>query len=500
MKINFFKLTLKFMVMALIAGTLFTSCKKDDDDDDDPVIVLDGLYLKPDGATDADLISEVKFSTAKNEVVQEERAELYEIYMALEAGSAGFNIVQVAGSEIMTYGPSSDFAEVAAEDLDPEEPTLGLWKGSYEETTNMFTVPEDALYHIAIDTELGKVAIAKVVWGLIGGATPGGWGSNTAMTATFDTDKMEFVVEDVTMLENEYKFRYSDGWKIVLDTELDLGEGNTGVKVNCNFGGSLTSLEAGGDNIANSEYAVYKSTMTWEKGVGHSATMEKTGEAEPLPEYYENLYMIGGSLNQEDSDSDGTPDGWQWDLTDVQMIPVHSNAHLFWRIVYLEAAGGGIKIAPVQEWGQDFGKTGDATDGVFATGSDNIPVDADGYYMVVVNLLDETVEVSDPLVYGMGDAFGTWDFASAATLFTVDNMGLTITSPVFSADGDLRIYVTANTLTNTDGDPVDWWQAEFITVDGVIEYRGTGDDQARLAVTTGQSIVLDFVNGTGTLN
>jgi hypothetical protein len=45
---------------------------------------------------------------------------------------------------------------------------------------------------------------------------------------------MDFVVDEVTMLENEYKFRYSNGWKIILDTELDLGEGKTGVKVNTN--------------------------------------------------------------------------------------------------------------------------------------------------------------------------------------------------------------------------------------------------------------------------
>ena len=38
-----------------------------------------------------------------------------------------------------------------------------------------FTVPEDGLYHVIVDTEVGVIAIAKVEWGLIGGATPNGW-------------------------------------------------------------------------------------------------------------------------------------------------------------------------------------------------------------------------------------------------------------------------------------------------------------------------------------
>ncbi|MBK7693546.1 MAG: hypothetical protein IPI30_04265 [Saprospiraceae bacterium] len=36
---------------------------------------------------------------------------------------------------------------------------------------------------------------------------------------------MEFVASDVLMLKNDWKFRYSNGWKINLDTEFDLGGG-----------------------------------------------------------------------------------------------------------------------------------------------------------------------------------------------------------------------------------------------------------------------------------
>ncbi|MCA1746055.1 MAG: SusF/SusE family outer membrane protein, partial [Bacteroidales bacterium] len=256
------------------------------------------------------------------------------------------------------------------------------------------------------------------------------------------------------------------------------------------------------DNIANEEYAIYAFEMTWSLEDGHSATQTFVREGEELPEYPDALYIIGGSLNTEDSDADDTPDGWQWDLTDVPMVPVHSNPHVFWKVVYLEAAGDGIKFAPQREWAGDFGVDAGAgeTDGVYAVGNDNVPEVTDaGYYMVVVNLLDETVEVNDPMIYGIGDAFDTWDAAQSATLFTVDNTAKTATSPAAIADGDLRIHVAASTLTKDNDDPVDWWQAEFSVIDGDIVYRGTGGDLAAVPVTTGQTVTLNFTTETGVI-
>ena len=156
-------------------------------------------------------------------------------------------------------------------------------------------------------------------------------------------------------------------------------------------------------------------------------------------------------------------------------------------------------MAPVQEWNGDFGKTGDATDGVYAKGSDNVPApETSGYYIIVANMDKdaETIEVNMAKVYGIGDAFGSWD--GETYLFTAE--ADVLKSPTFAADGDLRMYTTASTFTPVaDGPAVDWWQAEFVVLDGKIEYRGTGDDQARAAVTAGGSVSLNFKDGTGTI-
>jgi len=496
MKNYFSKGSAVLMVLAVFSMLAINSCNDDPDPDPITIPVEDGLYIMGSGTALDSLSGDGLMAKAKNEVLQETRASLYEMFIAIKGGDDGFNLVNVVGGEDEMWGPGSDFAKVAAEDLDIEEPQAGLWRGSYAMNETQFTVPEDGLYHVMVDTEVGVIAIAKVEWGLIGGATPGGWSDDTPLTeSAFDMNTITFSIDEVTMLENEFKFRYSGGWKVILDTTLVVGdEGETGVKVNTNFGGSVAALEPGGGNIANAEYAVYAFEMIWSLEDGYSATQTFVKEGDPLPEYPEEMHMVGASIG-----------GWDWDLNGIQMIPVHSNPHVFWKIAYIESGveDAGFKFSPIASWDDNFGINAGAgaTDGVYEKGGDNVPdVAASGYYMVVVNLLNETVEVSDaPMIYGIGDAFGTWDAAQAANLFTIDNTAKTATSPAFTADGDLRIHVTASTLTNADGAPVDWWQAELSVISGDIVYRGTGDDLAAVPVTTGQTVTLDFTTETGTI-
>lgn len=486
-----------WLALALVLTFTFSSCKDDDDDDPvPPILVEDGFYVVGSGTALTELDSKGMMKVTKNEVLQETRPELLEMYIAVKGGTDGFNIVEVTGQTKKTYGPGNDFAVVGEADRVTDDPKVDFWRGSYIETATKFTVPEDGLYHVVIDTELGVAVICPVEWGVIGGATPTGWSGSTPlpMKGAFDLNTMTFEAAEVTLLVNEYKFRYSDGWKIVLDENYDLGGGNKGIKVNTNFGGALNALVAGGANIANATYAVYKISMTWTLGTGTTAAVTYVKDGEPLPEYPEELYMVGSALDTADTDVDGTPDGWQWTLANYPMIPVHSHPELFWKIVWLYE-GEGFKFAPQRDWIGDFGKTGDATDGVFGKGADNVPVpDAgSGYYIVVVDLENETVEVNPATVYGIGDAFGSYDEKKPEYLFTVDNANKVIKFTDVLAATELRMYAAASTLA------CDWWQAEFMILEGVIEFRGTGNDQARVAVTAGQDVSLNFKDLTGTI-
>ncbi len=476
---HFFKGWTSLVALAMIAMVTMVSCNDDDDDNGTPpVLVEDGLYIQGAGTALTGLNGDGLMTVAINEVDKATRATLYEMYVAVKGGSDGFNIVNVVGGAATTWGPGADFAMVAEADLDVDEPS-DIWRGGYAESEAAFTVSEDGLYHIAVDTELGIVAVSKVVWGLIGGATPGGWSDDTPMTmGAFDLNTLTFTVEDVTMLESAWKFRYSGGWKVFMDTEGT-------VKINTNFGGSVDALEAGGGDIPNAEYAIYKFTMTWSLTDGHSATQTKTAEAEPLPEYPEELYMIGGALNLEDSDDNGTPDGWQWELTDMPMIPVHSHANAFWKIVWLEASEG-VKFAPQREWLGDFGSADDTQPGVgdHLKGSSNVAAPAEaGYYMVWIDLERDSISVTVPEVYLLGDAIGSWDTPNADALFTVDNANekLTITKTLV-ADATLRMYAWHKWH-------YDWWQHELMILSDMIEFRGAGDDQVSVSVVAGDATI-----------
>lgn len=468
MKMNMFKLSWLFLA-ALLA---FSSCK---DDDPDPV-VEDGWYIKGAGTALTELDAKGLFKSTKNETGQVDRPTLMETYIAVEGGTAGFSIVKVEGGVETTYGPGTDFALVDAANLNVEEPRNGLWKGTFAEGTTPYTFETSGLYHVVFDTEVMKIAVAKADWGIIGGATPGGWSESTEMPATFNLETMTFEVNPLTLLQNEYKFRYSNGWKIFFETGV--------LSVNTNFGGTLEALVPGGANIANATYANYKVQLTWTLGTGFTAAVTWVSDAEPLPEYPENLYMIGATIG-----------GWDWTANGIKMHPVHSHPELFWGIVWCEAgvADAGIKFAPGMEWVGDFGVNGDPTDGVWAKGSNNMPdVATSGFYTIVVDLENNTIERNAAKVYLIGDCIGSWDANNAAGLFTPTATDVSITKDL--AAGNLRMYVSATTLA------CDWWQAEFNVFGTEIQYRETGGDQAAVPVTAGNyTISLDFKTNTGSV-
>lgn len=114
--------------------------------------------------------------------------------------------------------------------------------------------------------------------------------------------------------------------------------------------------------------------------------------------------------------------------------------------------------------------------------------------MVVVNLADQTIELAEPAVYGMGDVFGGWNAATPANKFTVDNTAKTISFASAPANGKLRMHATASTLK------CDWWQAEFNIINGNIEFRGKGDDQTDIpTLVAGQKITLNFSTMKGSI-
>jgi len=488
MKKNSIKKMLQLMSIIMLAGVVLVSCKKDDDDDPTPTPtpVEDGIYVVGAGTALTDFDIKGLLTATTNEAAENApRAALLDIYVAVKGGE-GFNIIKVAGTTRTTYGPGADFAEVPEADLQVDEPTGKFWRGSIAETETQFIVPEDGLYHVVYDTELGKVVVALAKWGAIGAATPGGWTESTEMTAPFNLNKMEFTVTELTLQQNSWKFRYSNGWKIFIDVDGT-------VKVNTNLGGSIDALVPGGGDIINDTYGVYTVTLTWELGKDWVATAVKTGDGEPLPDYPEALYLVGAA----------TAYGWdEPGSTDEALMHKIAgggdNNGIFWKIAHL-AGGEGFKLSAAAWTAPNLGfaeiSEFDAEGIEVLDVEGNMSVANSGMYILVLDLRNDMVKLSvkEAVVYGIGDAFGSWDEDVEAYKFTAGVSANSIVSPALNADGNVRMYADHPWIPA-------WWNAEFNVFEGKIEYRNdSSDDQAAVPGTAGQVVTLNFDDNTGTI-
>ncbi|NLN96035.1 MAG: SusF/SusE family outer membrane protein [Bacteroidales bacterium] len=489
MKKNHLRKLLYLMGVLLLASMVMIACKKDDPDPDPTPQVEDGIYIKGAGTALVEFDLKGLMKPTLNENGQEERAELLELFVAVKGGSEGFNIVKVAGTTHTVYGPGADFAQITEDEWDTsnEYPrTSRFWRGLIAETDAKFTIPNDGLYQVVYDTELGVVVIVEAKWGMIGAATPGGWSDDTEMTTSFDLQKMEFKVVDIPLLKNDWKFRIGNGWKVWMNEDGS-------VRVNTNLGGSVSAPTPGGDDFVNDEYALYTVTLNWELGKPFAGDIVKTGEGEPLPEYPEEMFLVGSA----------TAYGWDTPGTyeDALMHPLAGGAPsegIFWKIAHLEG-GEGFKLSD-EGWGAvnlGYNEIDEFDAEGVEVGEDggNMKVAESGMYIIVLNLRDDQIKVSvkPAEVYGIGDAFGGWDAAVPANKFTIDNNAKTLVSPPLAATANIRMYAEHNWIP-------DWWNAEFNVFNGEILYRNAGGDQEAVPGEAGQVITLHFDDNTGSID
>jgi hypothetical protein len=354
MKNLMIKLSTILAVAALFAIVFsVTSCKKDEETTP-PVVVLDGYYVVGAGTAYTAVNDKAMMKSTYNEILNGDgvtpasakRTELLELYIPVKAGADGFNIVQIAGSVTKTYGPGADFATVTNPTGD-EPKDVFFKKGSFIETTNKFTVTEDGLYHVVLDYGLNKVVVTKADWQIIGSATALGWTSTPLTASAFNTTTMSWELTNVTLTGNEYKFRYSFGWKIVLDTVLDLGGGKKGVNVNTNFGYSKDTLLPGGKNIANAVPGIYTVNLSYTLGSGYKATLTKTADL-PLTDWTGvKCDAVGDGISSDNANAIPDPSGWAWGnklLADGGGVPTKVGNIYTWVWTVIFEADKGFKV------------------------------------------------------------------------------------------------------------------------------------------------------------
>ena len=390
MKELFLKSTKTLVIMAALFGVItLNSCK--DDEEVTPAeeeLVEDGFYIQGPSSAYAGYDIKATLSSTRNEVLQEDRATLLEIFVALKAGD-GFNIMQVAGNERTSWGPGTDWASAMGGN---EEPQVDIQRGAIATTATRFTVPTDGLYQVVIDTETGKGAVVPVEWGFIGQSTPGGWSGDTKFDApAFDMTTMTWSLTGVEMGGGEWKFRYSGGWKVEIDTTIDLGDGKKGIKFNTNFGNDAAgaafagALVPGGDNYTDAS-GVYDVSMTWTAGSGHTAVYTKTGDLPARDFSAVEVGLIG----------DGVQDG-NWDGELFATTPAKDGDVYTWAYNGVQlASAGGFKLRTAGTWddineGYSDIVTGPSASDIQDNGG-NMQAKADGTYDIVFTI-DAAAEI-----------------------------------------------------------------------------------------------------------
>ncbi len=205
-------------------------------------------------------------------------------------------------------------------------------------------------------TPYATILDLSTTWGIVGSATPGGWGDpNIPDLPFYQTDNPNIIIAYVTLRDGEIKFRENNDWTNNLgDNGLD------------------NSLDPNGANIPVNA-GTYKVTIDWSS---NTYTIEAYS------------WGIVGSA---------TPNGWNGPDIKLTYNPYNDD----WKAAVTLNAGE-IKFRLNNDWAINYGDTG--ADGTLELGGDNIVVNA-GHYIVTFNPKKMTYSIDTADLWGLvGDA------------------------------------------------------------------------------------------------
>ena len=270
-------------------------------------------------------------------------------------------------------------------------------------------------------------------WGVVGSATPNGWGDGPD-TPFYKTAEEGISVAYINMIVGEWKIRKDNDWA------LNYGSDN-------NDG----TLQQDGGNIPVDEAGSYK------------ITFDENNLTYEIEKY---SWGIVGSA---------TPN--EWNGPDIPLM--YDSCSDTWRAV-AKLNEGVWKVRQNNDWAVNYGS--DAADGTLQAGGADIPVTL-GYYEVIVDLNKLTYSISKTNVYGVvGSGYNDWGGAGPDFAFTPDycNDGIYYANGVTLLDGEIKFRV------NND------WGVNYgdTGLDGILELEG--DNIPSSAGT--YDIMLDFTN------
>ena len=443
--------------LLLLAGGMFimTSCNGDDDvvidGGDGDVNVSDGMYLALDGENPSSTAALVAEQVEADDFQAQDRDGFTSGFMWLEPGN--YSLVTVIDKEITgTIGAS------ATEVVDDGNSDCGFTSYtlvSTEADGPAFAVSTAGLYKVSHDQMTNELTMFMIDSpNLIGSATENGWGADTPLTGSVNSEGGSWAVEGAILRSGEWKVRFNCRWQINrrIDPNAPLNDASNGYQLFTNFGGTTSGLVTGGSNIQQTEDAEYTVTVNWDPRDGFGLTVERTGDAPVItfnPNDF-NMAVIG----------DATANGWDADRN-LFYKGVVDNAHTWLGMITLADAGE-FKFRANDAW--DFNLGGDLAS--LTNGGENLATLGEGSYYVSLSTADEgdtwsaTVEPATWGIIGAGGPGGNWDNDTDMTSAGFDAGMTSHTYTGMFVGGEWKFRANDAWDLNFGGD------ASFLTLDG----------------------------------
>ncbi len=332
------------------------------------------------------------------------------------------------------------------------------------------TVPTIGFYRIFVDFTTGTYSTEEVNWGIIGSATPNGWGDpDTDMTYVGGPTDLYTWEASVTLVDGEIKFRANDGW--------DINYGDNGAD---------GSLEPGGDNIA----------VTAGDYIVKLILDPTTGFTYNVIGATASIYLVGA----------GVPDaGWGWG-SPIELIQIEPGVYEATNVTF---AVGAFRVFAIDgDWGSGTNYPTYISDGYAISSNFEDAMDGDnnfqfngtpGAFKFTLNentkTIVATVGLSKYLV-GAGVPDAGWGWTSPIELAQIE-AGVYEATTEF-ANGAFRVFATDGDWGSGTNYPT--YISNGYTIDADFEDALDGDNNFQFVGTPGDHrFVLDENSQTITL-
>ena len=391
----------RLSVLLALCAIIFTSTSCGDDEVVIPVVeginVADGFYMAKIGTDTTTTTTDVLTAESVEDdgFSSQTRAGFVANYIWMEGGT--YILAEIANKEIVKTlgGTATTETDMGSGCNFNDYDVVALTDGGAG-----FSVSA-GLYKVTYDAMTSEMIIYKIETpGIIGSATPGGWGSDTQLTGSVDANGGSWSVSDVILREGEYKLRFNCRWN--LDRRIDPAAGfdpSNGYQLFTNFGGSAADPLPGNDGsnipIAESEEGIYTIDATWSGKDGWAITLTKTGDAPVItftPD--DHQWALTGDATPNgwaDDDPSNDPVGVDHDMN-YEGFDMGTNTYT-WKLASIDLVEGGFKFRANDKWDENMGweakltLTGDTGD--FSDDGGNIKVGAAGTYEIILTTSDD---------------------------------------------------------------------------------------------------------------